>query len=231
MKKQIRTSIIVASILAVSLAFAAKEDSKMVTVEKIKLPQPVTKGATSLEETIARRRSQRSFKKKELNLGQISQLLWAGQGITERKAGHSLRAAPSAGALYPMEIYALTKNGLYHYVPEENALEVINKINLCADLADAALGQTSVSEAPLNIVISAIFVKVTDKYGELGKRYIDIEAGHIAQNIHLQAVALGLGSVPIGAFNEDIVKSILNFPREQVPLYIIPVGYAKDSNE
>lgn len=195
--------------------------------KEIQLPQPLSKGKISLEEAIAKRRSQRSFSKKELTLEQISQLLWAAQGITGTKGGYSFRSAPSAGALYPMEIYALTKDGLYHYLPERHALEILVESDLRGDLSGASLGQSSVREAALDIIICAIYERITFKYGERGKKYADIEAGHIAQNIHLQATALGLGSVPIGAFNDGEVKSILSLPKDHVPLYIIPVGYAE----
>ncbi|MBU4377454.1 MAG: SagB/ThcOx family dehydrogenase [Candidatus Omnitrophica bacterium] len=213
-------------IFIATLLFIGKEDLSMAKAKEIQLPQPITKGIISLEEAIAKRRSQRSFSKKELTLYQISQLLWAAQGITERRGGHSLRNAPSAGALYPMEIYALTKDGVYHYLPERHALEVLSEGDLRGDLCNASLGQSSVSDAPLDIVICAVYDKVTFKYGERGKRYADIETGHIAQNIHLQAVALGLVSVPIGAFSDEEVKSILNLPADHVPLYIIPVGHS-----
>lgn len=199
----------------------------MARLKEIQLPQPVTKGKISLEEAIGKRRSQRSFSKKELTLEQISQILWAAQGVTGRSGGYSFRSAPSAGALYPMEIYALTKEDLYHYLPERHVLEILVEGDLRNDLCSASLGQSSISEAALDIVICAVYERVTSKYSERGKRYADIEAGHIAENIHLQAVALGLGSVPIGAFNDDQVKGILNLPKDQVPLYIIPVGYAK----
>ncbi len=213
-------------IFIATLLFVGKEDLSMAKAKEIQLPQPITKGIISLEEAIAKRRSQRSFSKKELTLSQISQLLWAAQGITERRGGYSLRSAPSAGALYPMEIYALTKDGVYHYLPERHALEVLSESDLRGDLCNASLGQSSVSDAPLDIVICAVYDKVTFKYRERGKRYADIETGHIAQNIHLQAVALGLVSVPIGAFSDEEVKSILNLPADYVSLYIIPVGHS-----
>jgi SagB-type dehydrogenase family enzyme len=125
-----------------------------------------------------------------------------------------------------MKIYALTKDGVYYYLPERHALEVLSESDLRGGLCNASLGQSSVRDAPLDIVICAVYEKVTFKYGERGKRYADIETGHIAQNIHLQAVALGLVSVPIGAFSEEGVKSILNLPADYVPLYIIPVGHS-----
>jgi len=213
------------SILAAAFILIGREDLVMAKVKEIQLPQPLTKGKVSLEETIARRRSQRSFKGKELTLEEISQLLWAAQGITGKEGAHNFRSVPSAGALYPMEVYALTKDGLYHYVPENNILEVLDERDLRSNLAIAAFGQSSVSQAALDIVICAVYERVTAKYGERGKRYVEIEAGHVAQNIHLQAVALGLGSVPIGAFSDEKVKDVLKLPLNQVPLYIIPVGH------
>lgn len=199
----------------------------MAKTKEIRLPQPLTRGKVSVEEAISQRRSQRSFRDKDLSLDDISQLLWAGQGITEKKDGSGLRSAPSAGALYPMEIYVLTKNGLYHYLPESHALESIGERDLRNELARASWGQSFVAEAALDIVICAVYQRVTSRYGERGRRYTDIEAGHIAQNIHLQAVALGLGSVPIGAFSDSQVKNILNLLKDEVPLYIIPVGHTE----
>lgn len=196
----------------------------MAKTQEIQLPPPVTKGKISLEEAIAKRRSERSFIKKDLSLEQMSQILWVAQGITDRSRGY--RASPSAGALYPMEIYALTKDGLYHYVPQSHVLQVLIQKDLRSDLCAASLGQDSVKDAALDIVICAVFERITDKYAGRGKRYVDIEAGHIAQNIHLQATALGLASVPIGAFSDERVKGILNLPEKEIPLYIIPVGYA-----
>ncbi|MEW6076151.1 MAG: SagB/ThcOx family dehydrogenase [Candidatus Omnitrophota bacterium] len=203
------------------------EGFAMAKTKELQLPQPKNKGTVSLEEAIAKRRSQRSFSNKELTLSQISQLLWAAQGITERKGGRVLRSAPSAGALYPMEIYALTKDGLYHYLPESHALEVLRDGDLRGKLSGASLGQSSVSDAPLDIVVCAVYERVTSKYRERGNRYVAIEAGHIAQNIHLQAVVLGLVSVPVGAFSDEEVSKILNLPVDCAPLYIIPVGYSQ----
>lgn len=193
----------------------------------IQLPQPMIKGKVSLEEAILKRRSQRNFVRKDLTLEQISQLLWAAQGITGEKGRFNFRAAPSAGALYPMEVYLLAKNGLYHYLLPGHKLEQLSKNDLRDALANSALGQGSISQAPVNIVICAVYSRVTAKYGERGARYTLIEAGHIAQNIHLQAASLGLGSVPVGAFDDGQIKKILSLPEEQEPLYIIPVGYAK----
>jgi len=199
----------------------------MAKSKEIQLPKPIHKGRMSLEEAILKRRSQRSFIQKDLDWSQISQLLWAAQGITAKKWGYSFRTAPSAGALYPTEIYLLNKDGLFHYFPSSHKLELLADSDLRGLLGAAALGQESVSQAPVNIVICAVYRRVTGKYGQRGIRYVHIEAGHIAQNIHLEAVALGLGSVPIGAFNDKEVKDILSLPSEHEPLYIIPIGYSK----
>ena len=117
-----------------------------------------------------------------------------------------------------MEIYLLSKDGLFHYLPQRHRLEVLVRDDLRRSLAGAALGQTSVAQAPVDIVICAVYERVTGKYGKRGIRYVHIEAGHVAQNIHLEAVALGLGLVPIGAFSDEEVKEILSLPAEQEPI-------------
>lgn len=197
----------------------------MARYKEIQLPQPVSEGKISLEETVFKRRSQRSFSHEELSWKQIGQLLWAAQGITGHKYGFKFRTAPSAGALYPMEIYLLTAKGLFHYIPEGHKLELLSEEDLRDPLAVSAWGQDAISQAPLDLVICAVYERVTRKYGQRGIRYVHIEAGHIAQNIHLQAVALGLGSVPIGAFNDEQVEKVLSLPKDHRPLYVIPVGY------
>ena len=203
------------------------EEIAMAKSKEIQLPAPAKASKVSLEEAILNRRSQRSFIKKDLDWAQIGQLLWAAQGITSKKWGVSLRTTPSAGALYPMEIYLLSKDGLFHYLPTGHRLEVLVQSDLRDSLAAAALGQESIAQAPVDIVICAVYQRVTGKYGQRGRRYVHIEAGHIAQNIHLQAVALGLGSVPIGAFSDEEVRHLLSLPPEHEPLYIIPVGYTE----
>jgi SagB-type dehydrogenase family enzyme len=215
------------TLLIFLLIFFANKEIVMAKSEQIQLPQPVKRGKMSVEEAILNRRSQRSFIEKDLDLTQIGQLLWAAQGITAKKMEFSFRAAPSAGALYPMEIYLVSKYGLFHYLPLEHKLEVLAHSDLRDSLAVAAWGQYSIGQAAVDIVICAVYQRVTGKYSQRGIRYAHIEAGHIAQNIHLQAVALGLGSVPIGAFGDEEVKDVLSLPAEHEPLYIIPVGYAK----
>jgi len=189
----------------------------------IDLPAPSLKSAVSLEEAIQKRRSIRAYSRRELSLAQISQILWAAQGITLRKG--LLRSAPSAGAVYPMETYLLKKDGVFHYIPKTHSLETVTGNDLRKELSKSALGQSPAAEAPVSIAICAVYEKLARRYGERSQRYAHIEAGHIAENIHLQAAALGLGSVPIGAFEDEKVKKVLMLPSDCEPLYIIPVGY------
>lgn len=204
-------------------------DARQLKVMKkeISLPIPKLKGKISLEQAIKERRSKRSFSPQELTIEQIGQLLWSAQGITESRRG--LRAAPSAGALYPMEIYLLNKDGLFHYLPKKHKLEQVLQKDLRKELAVAAWGQSFVAFAPVAIVIAAAYERISSRYGQRGQRYTDIEVGHIAQNIHLQAVALGLGSVPVGAFDDQALKQLLKLADDEQPLYIVPVGYTQSS--
>lgn len=194
-------------------AFAMKE---------IKLPEPSLKGKMPLETAIYKRRSVRSYTSKDLTLNQLSQLLWAAQGITEKKLG--LRSAPSAGALYPMTVYLVKKSGVFEYVPAKHILRQIYSEDMRENLATAALGQGSIARAPVVLVIMADKKITESTYGSRTDAYIALEAGHIAQNILLQATAIGLAGVPIGAFYDSKVKNLLNLGKD--PVYIIPIGYA-----
>ncbi len=164
----------------------------------------------------------RSFTDQRLTLAELGQLLWAGQGITS-PAG--LRAAPSAGALYPLELYAVTPDGVYHYRPQGHQLVLHLAGDMRPALATAALSQSSVAQAAVVIVIAAVYARTAQKYGATRTpRYVVLEAGHVGQNVLLQAVALGLGGVPIGAFYDDQVQAVLKLPADQEPLYLIPIG-------
>jgi len=191
----------------------------------IKLPAPKEKGALSLEEAIKRRRSERHLSGKRLSLEQISHLLWACQGITDKTRG--LRAAPSAGATYPLEVYLISQDGLFRYIPETHSVEKLGDKDLRAELSKACFGQGFVKDAAVDIIICADFERTTGRYGRRGENYVYIEAGHAAQNVHLEAVAEGLGSVPVGAFSDKGVIDALNLPENLVPIYIIPVGYVE----
>ena len=194
----------------------------------IDLPQPRFKSQTSVEEALLKRRSVREFKKQSVTLTEISQLLWAAQGITEKTKG--FRTAPSAGALYPLEIYLvasyvdLLPAGIYKYQPDGHLLLKVKEGNYQEDFYKASLRQEAAKEAPAVFVFSAVYERTTQKYGQRGKRYVEIEVGHAAQNVYLQATALNLGTVAIGAFNEEELTKILFFPKEETPLYMMVIG-------
>lgn len=191
----------------------------------IKLPPPTLKGVMSLEEAILKRRSQRIFYDKKLDMAHISQLLWAAQGITQNSSG--FRAAPSAGATYPLEIYLVSAEGIYHYICRGHKLELINDGNYRKGLSKACYGQSFVAVVPANFVITGIYSRTSQRYGRRAELYVHLEAGHVAQNILLQAVSLGLGGVPVGAFDDKEVKNVLKLPEDCEPLYVISVGYSK----
>lgn len=196
------------------------------TVRTIQLPKPVLNKSAYLDQVLQERRSVRNFANKELTLEQISQLLWAGDGISD--TAKELRTAPSAGALYPLDLYVVKKDGVWHYIVKNHSLQLMTPSDLRAALSIAALGQVSITRAPLDIVITAQYDRITAKYSEHSTKYAQLEAGHIAQNLALEAVALGLASVPIGAFNDENIKKILQLPTNHEPVYIIPIGYKKE---
>lgn len=193
-------------------------------MEKIQLPRPNTTGTKPLEQVIAARRSKREFLSKSLTLEQISQLVWSAQG----EEAKGFRAAPSAGATYPLEVFVVTEKGLFHYLPGKHSLESIKDEDLRSELASAALGQKFIEEAPVTVIFTAHFERTTGRYGQRGFRYVFMEAGHSAQNIHLQAEALGLGSVAVGAFDDDSVSKVLTLPGHLEPIYMIVVGHCRD---
>lgn len=193
--------------------------------EVVMLPAPEKRGAMSLEEALEKRESVRSFSSKPLTMREISQIFWAAQGTTRRWGG---RTSPSAGALYPLEIYMALRDGLYRYVPDKHRMMRVTDRNLMAPLSEAALGQGCVREAPAVVIITAVYERIERKYGGRGERYVKIEAGHAAQNILLQAAALGLSAVPVGAFHDEKVSRVLSLPDDHRPLYLIPVGHGRE---
>jgi len=189
--------------------------------EVITLPAPRQKGPLSLEEALARRRSVREYAPRSLTWEEIGQLLWAAQGITSPQG---FRTAPSAGALYPLEIYVVLPEGVYHYLPHPHALRRTAAGDRRSALGDAAVRQRPVYEAPAVFVIAGVYERTAAKYGQRAQRYVHLEAGHAAQNLLLQAAALGLGAVPIGAFHDEQVRAVLGLGADETPLYLIPVG-------
>jgi SagB-type dehydrogenase family enzyme len=190
--------------------------------EEVELLEPRTSSGASLEAAIAARRSRRDFTGASLTQEQLSQLLWAAQGITGERYR---RAAPSAGALYPLELYVATAEGTYHYLPEGHRLEPWQGEDVREALWRAGLEQEALREAPAVFVLSGVYERTAAKYGDRAERYVHLEAGHAAQNLLLQAVALDLGAVPIGAFHDDQVREVLGLSEEHAPLYLIPVGH------
>jgi SagB-type dehydrogenase family enzyme len=231
MKKPLLFSVIAAAILINTILVACSNSKQLATVETqnavLTLPTPLYDSETSVEEALLERRSVRSYTDEPLTLAEVSQLLWAAQGITSSSGG---RTAPSAGALYPLEIYLLAGEisdlpaGIYHYTPGKHALALIIEGDQRQALYEAALSQNAVKDAAALIVITAVYERTTVKYGERGKQYVHMEVGSVAQNIYLQAVSLDLGTVFIGAFHDDQVKRILHLSKAEIPLGIMPVG-------
>ena len=196
----------------------------------IKLPKPDYQGMP-VEEAIKKRRSVRSYSKKALTLPQLSQLLFAAQGITGNHYGHDVRTVPSAGALYPMEVYLAVNNveelprGIYHYNIQKHALELLKEGDFRKELAKAGLGQDMLGEAQVTFILSSVFERTQRKYGDRSFRYIYMEAGHISQNIALQAVSLGLGSVCVGAFYGEQVNCLIGLDgNTESAIYLQAVG-------
>jgi len=195
------------------------------TSDVIKLPAPLYDSDTSVEAALLDRRSVREYRDEPLTRGELSQLLWAAQGTTGRG-----RTAPSAGGLYPLEVYVVVGNvegtapGVYKYRPDGHELLKISAGDKRGELSDAALGQASVKNGAVDIVIAGVYERTTGKYGPSGEKYVHMEAGHTSQNIYLQAASLHLGTVAIGAFLDDGVRKATGMRGEEQPLYVMPVG-------
>ena len=192
------------------------------------LPEPRDSGEISVEEALLERRSVRNYKNEVLTLAEVSQLLWAAQGITH-PGGY--RTAPSAGALYPLEVYVVAGNvdglrpGIYKYRPQGHELKKVAEGDVRAELCAAALDQECIEDGAAVLVFAAVYERTTRKYGERGVRYVHMEVGHAAQNVYLQAVSLGLGTVVVGAFDDGGVEKLLQMQDDERALCIMPVGW------
>ncbi|MCL2294845.1 MAG: SagB/ThcOx family dehydrogenase [Spirochaetes bacterium] len=202
------------------------------------LPAPKIKGTVSVEEALQNRRSHRRFQDSALSAAQLSQILWAAYGITAPRPDHpglrgGLRTTPSAGALFPLEIYVVIGNvagiepGVFRYDSERHKIVRTIAGDVRAELTAAALGQRMIMEAPITLVYTAVFSRMIARYGERGRKYTYMEVGHSAQNVYLQAEAMGLGTCAIGAFTDAQVSRILRLPAEEAPLYMMPVGFIR----
>jgi len=208
-------------------------------IEIIQLPSPDLKSNISIEEVLNERRSVRHYEDSPLSVEDISQLLWAAYGVTKSYESPAflrggLKTAPSAGALYPLELYLIAwnndqlKNGIYKYISEVHSLKLVMSGDKRDELSTAAWDQTWLKDAAGAIVYSAVFSRTSDKYGTRGEeRYVCMDLGHSAQNVYLQGVALGIGTCAIGAFNDNKLKELINMPEDETPLYIMPIGKMK----
>lgn len=191
----------------------------------VRLPAPDTIGVVSVERALGSRRSVRSFGPESLSLSQLGQLLWAAQGNSAKPGG---RTAPSAGATYPLEVFVASGrvrglgSGLYRYDGNSHTLRRLGTKDLRRELGSAAYGQKWVVDAAAVVVLAADYSRTTSRYGERGRRYVHMEAGHVGQNVHLQCAALGLGTVMVGAFDDREAKRLIGGRFD--PLYLMPVG-------
>jgi SagB-type dehydrogenase family enzyme len=195
--------------------------------QPIQLPRPRLKSGYSFEKVLGERRSVREYSSEALTLANVSQLLWSAQGVTHPEGW---RTAPSAGAAFPLELYLVAGNvnglaqGLYRYRADQHKLIQLGNKDLRADLAGAAHGQEWMKESAIIIVIAAAYDRATRKYGQRGIRYAQMEVGHAAQNVYLQAESLNLGTAVVGAFDDKRVKEVLKLPSDEQPLGLMPVG-------
>ena len=217
----------------VSLAITAHSWGEVQEGESIRLSKPAYDGKISVERAIKERRTTRDFRPDPLTMAQLSQLLRSAQGITDERSG--FRAAPSGGALYPLDVYAVVgdggveelQSGVYHYQPETHSIQFVRKGDRRKEVAGASLWQMWMARAPVIFVITSEYERITRKYGKRGVRYAQIEVGHVGQNIFLQSGALGLAAGIVGAFRDDAVAEAIGAPKAHKPLIIMPVGYKK----
>lgn len=222
--RAILSSLVAAGLLSVAVASAGD------SVPRISLPKPRVAGDVSVEEALRKRRSVREYSRRELDLAEIAQLLWSAQGRTSR---HDRRTAPSAGGLYPLELYVVAGNvdglspGIYRYRSRSHELELVAGGDRRTTLAAAALDQNWVRRAPAALVVAAVYERTEKKYGKRGRRYVHMEVGSAAENVYLQAEASGLAMVFVGAFDDAAVQRALGLPEDHEPLGIIPVGHKR----
>lgn len=234
MKVYLRFLLVVVMVLAASFALRGGQVNAMekkaapgYSTEIVRLPQASFDSGTSVEKALLGRRSVRDYRDEPLTLAEIGQILWAAQGVT---SPDGLRTAPSAGALYPLELYVVAGNvrglapGIYRYRPQTHTLAPMLAGDRRGELCAAALHQEAIKTAPASLVLSAVVARTTGKYGKRGVRYVYMDHGHAAENVYLQAVALDLGTVLIGAFDDDGVRRVVSLSPEEEPLSIMPVG-------
>jgi SagB-type dehydrogenase family enzyme len=193
----------------------------------VPLPGPQREGGLAVPAALARRRSVRHYAREALTLAEAAQLAWAAQGQSHEDGR---RTAPSAGALYPLELYLAVGEvddlppGVYRYLPSGHALVHTGEGDRRSRLAAAAHRQESIAAGALVLAVAGVYQRTAVRYGSRAERYVHIEVGHAAQNVYLQAVALDLGTVMVGAFDDDAVATALGLPAGERPLALLPVG-------
>ena len=236
-KKKLVIICLVIILIGVSSAYYFSGSNKTThnnrhVIGTVSLPAPQLTGNLSVEAAIQNRRSVRHYSNESVTLGNVSQILWSAQGITDTQ--YQLRAAPSAGQVYPLEVYVIAgpnvtglKQGVYQYEPSNNTLEMFMNGDLRGDLSTIADGQPWVKQAPLDILITGDNQKMMDKYPDkdLSIRFVDLEAGHAGENIYLQAESLGLVTVSLGSFDSNQLSQKFELPSNETPLYIFPIGH------
>jgi SagB-type dehydrogenase family enzyme len=227
-----RFAILIAGLI-IAVNFYCQDNRERTTMQKtnediIQLPAAKLQSETSVEEALNKRRSIRNYTKQPLSLEEVSQILWAAQGITEKSYG--LKTSPSAGALYPLEVYLVTANvkdiseGIYKYNPLNHSIKKIDDGDKRVEISNASLKQEAIEECSALVIITAIYERTSVKYGDRAERYVHMEVGHAGQNIYLQAVSLGIGTVMMGAFHDDALKKTLKLPANEFTLAIYPMG-------
>ena len=218
-----RIRVFPALLAAVAAAVSAAETTP---VPAVVLPPPRANGPATVEEALQKRHSIREYRPEALDLARLGQLLWAAQGVLP--GGH--RTAPSAGALYPLEIYVLAGQvaglapGTYVYVPAAHRLDPVKSGDRRGAAARAALDQSWLARAPAVVVLAADEGRTSVKYGRRATRYVDFEAGAAAENLALQAVALGLGATVVGAFDDARLSEVVGLRPGERPVVLMPVG-------
>jgi SagB-type dehydrogenase family enzyme len=222
-----KTIIIIEIAMLLSTTFQLPGQTEKPGKRTIDLPEPTLQSELSVEEALARRRSVRDYGKANLSLSEVGQLLWAAQGIT---SGGGKRTAPSAGALYPLEIFVVAGHveglaaGVYQYQPHNHKLRLEKEGDVRRELAFQAVSQEWIAEAPAVLVIAGVYERTMSKYGERGQRYVHMEVGYASQNVYLQAETLGLATCAVGAFQDGNVRELLGLRRRERPLLLMPVG-------
>lgn len=206
-----------------SFPVPSAEPTEPVTIE---LPAPLEQSDVSIEQALWQRRSVRTFTDRVPDWQQVGQLLWAAQGINRAETQH--RTSPSAGAMYPIEVYVILPQGFYHYEPAQHAAVELSKDDTRKALFESGTQQETIQQSPCVFIICAVVERTEAKYKERGLRYVLQETGHTAQNILLQLVSLGMGGVPIGGFTDEAVQQALKLPKDHQPLYIIATGFPKE---